>query len=868
MKKITLLLVFITNALIINAKGGEQTPASKRIYTTQHAVGQAPEIDGKLDDPFWQQGEWSGNFTQQTPIENGAPSENTEIKILYDDKNIYVAFKVHEKDASLIDARLGQRDQFYGDVVGICFDSYFDHRTGFEFDITAAGAKIDLILLNDNIDMSWNAVWEGKTHIGDSMWTAEMRIPLSQLRFSEQEQQTWGLHSWRWINRNNEEDQWNLIPRNNAGTLHHIGELHGIQGLKSKRRLELLPFTVAQSNHFKAATDNPYTDGSDQKINFGLDGKMGLSSNFTLDFTINPDFGQVEADPAQLNLTVFETYFDEKRPFFLEGRNIFDFNGFNMFYSRRIGHAPSLSPDIDEDKNEYADQPQNTTILGAVKVTGKTENGWSLGIMESLTQKEITDVWRDGKAEEFVAEPLTNYLVGRVQKDINNSNSMIGAIITSSNRKLNDINELTKNALTGGVDFFHHWHNKDYFVKGSVIGSNVEGPTNAMIDLQERSSRYYQRTDATHLEVDSSLTTLSGVGSTFAIGKTPKGHWSYQTGYNYRSPGLEINDLGYLTTADEMNWNSNLRYRETKPQYFYREFGMNLVQNNAWTTNGEHSWSDLALYSWMKFENKMYAEMKASFLSRGYDTRLLRGGPAVNLENLLCNYVYLGTDDAKTVSESVYYHFHIYPDATSSQNDVSTSISWKIGQLINLRASLDYSNSRDILFYVNTFDTPDESKLYFMGQQNRETMGVTLRANLSITPEMSIQYYANPYLSTGTFTNYKTIDEPHANSYDQLYTLIPNESVIYNEPDNTYSFVNDGTTYEFDNPNFDYKEFRSNLVFRWEFMPGSTFYAVWTHNRSGYENRNDVDLSDGWNDMMKIDAQNVFLLKLSYWFAI
>lgn len=840
------------------------TLSQKRIYRTIRLHGQPPVIDGKLNDLAWDEGEWSGGYAQQLPNEGAAPSQPTYLKIVFDDKNVYVAIKAIDNDKK-IDARRGNRDQFYGDIVGVCFDSYLDYRTGFEFDLSAGGAKIDLILLNNDIDMSWNPVWEGKTFVADSIWTAEMKIPLSQLRFSQKDEQVWGLHAWRWINRNFEESQWNLIPRNNAGTLYHIGELHGLNNIKPKKHIELLPYTAFQSKHMAADANNPFSDGNDQAYSIGIDGKVGISSNFTIDFTINPDFGQVEADPAELNLTVFETYFDEKRPFFLEGRNIFDFTGYDLFYSRRIGHQPSLSPDYDSD-NGFADQPQNTTILGALKLTGKTENGLSIGFLNGLTQKENASVWENGQASSQTIEPLSNYMVARVQQDINKGNSMFGGMVTATNRQLNDISELTRNAYSGGVDFFHHWNDKNYFAKGSIVGSYTQGPKEAVTDLQERSSRYYQRPDANHLTYDTTATQLSGLASKFTIGKTQRKKWSYQTGYDYRTPGLELNDLGYLTTTDQLNWNSSVKYKITQPRAFFLEYAIELDVNNQWSTGGEHLESSQFLSFYMRLKNKWFVNAHSGRIERGVDTRLLRGGPSVNLQNYWCNNIYFESDGAKTVSLGGNYHFHVFDDRVSYNHNFNPWASVKIGKSLNVSAGLNLSDSRDMLFYVDGYDF-DGSASYLLGEQTRQTMGMTLRADWAITPEITLQYYLNPYLSNGTMRNYKVINNPSAADYSELCDAIDPTNIDQN-PDDSYSFVHKGNTYTFDEPGFTYQDLRSNFVFRWEYRAGSSVYFVWTHNRSGYESVPQSHIADGWEQLHSASPTNVWMIKLNYWFGL
>ncbi len=451
----------------------------KRIYTTTRLTTKKPVIDGKLNDECWRTGEWAGNYIQWIPNDGAKPSEPTQIKILYDDRNIYVAIRAFDNEPDKIVRKAGRRDEFNGDIVGVTFDSYNDHRTGFEFDVTAAGQKIDLLLTNpSNGDVNWNAVWYAKVGMEDSAWTAEFEIPLSQLRYSSANVQVWGLHCWRWIDRFQEESDWDPQSSTGPGILYECGELHGINGLPKYRRIEIMPYSLGKLNTFKSESGNPFKDkGRAWLGNIGLDATIGLSSNFTANLTINPDFGQVESDPSVMNLTAFETFYDEKRPFFLEGKNIFsfDFDNVSVFYSRRIGHSPSYSPSLKD--GEYIDFPDNTTIISAEKISGKTADGLSVGILQSLTANQQATIYSGGKKSDLGVEPLTNYFIARVQQDYSQGNTVLGGIFTSTNRFIKDtqLEFLNRNAYTGGMDFMHYWNDKEYFVDSKLIGSYING---------------------------------------------------------------------------------------------------------------------------------------------------------------------------------------------------------------------------------------------------------------------------------------------------------------------------------------------------------------------------------------------------------
>jgi hypothetical protein len=529
----------------------KKTSIKQPVYFTQRLTTQPPVIDGKLDDDCWKKGTWAGDYHQFVPNEGARPTYPTELNIQYNDKYLYVAIRAFDGEPGKITRMAGGRDEFTGDMVGITFDSYRNYKTGFEFTVTAWGQKVDLVLFNPiNWDYNWNAVWKVKTGLEDSAWVAEYEIPLSQLRYSNQKDQVWGMHSWRWITRLSEESDWEQQTQSGPGMLYNFGELKGIEGLKKSRRIEIMPFTLGNLQTVKPEEGNPFNkNGRIWGGNAGLDMKIGVSSNFTIDLTVNPDFGQIESDPSVMNLTAFETFYEEKRPFFMEGLTIFDykFDDQSLFYSRRIGHAPSINP-VPNDTT-FIKSPDKTTILSALKFSGTTSDGLSVGVIQSLTANEKAQLSNpEGKIEDMQVEPLTSYTVARIQKGYNAGNTFLGGMITSVNRFINDtdLEFLSRNALTGGLDFMHYWHDKEYYIDARLIGSNVNGSREAITALQSSSARYFQRPDAGYLRFDTTRTMLSGYGGKFKIGRLSKGYWKYSTGITWLSPGLELNYLGYI----------------------------------------------------------------------------------------------------------------------------------------------------------------------------------------------------------------------------------------------------------------------------------------------------------------------------------
>jgi hypothetical protein len=841
-----------------------------RVYNTTRLNIDRPVIDGKLDDACWKTGEWAGNFTQWIPNEGAKPSQPTQLKILYDDKNIYVAIKAFDNEPEKIIRKAGRRDEFNGDGVGINFDSYHDHRTGFEFNVTAAGQKIDLLLTNpQNADFNWNAVWYVKTGLEDSAWTVEYEIPLSQLRYSSDDEQVWGMHCWRWIDRLQEESDWEPQSSTGPGMLYQFGELHGIKGLPQSRRIEIMPYAVGRLKTFKKSEPgNSFADkGRSWLGNAGIDAKIGLSSNFTADLTINPDFGQVESDPSVMNLTAFETFYEERRPFFLEGKNIFnfDFDDASIFYSRRIGHSPNYTPALGA--NEYMDFPDNTTILNAAKVSGKTSDGLAIGLLQSLTANEKAKINSLGKNRNVSVEPLTNYLIARVQKDYEEGNTVLGGIFTSSNRFIKDshLEFMNHNAYTGGIDLLHYWNDKEYFVDVKLIGSTINGSTESIRILQNSSARYYQRPDASYLSFDSTRTQLSGYGGRIRIGKGSIGLWRYSTGIHWRSPALDLNDIGFMQTTDIIEQENAISYFVNQPVSIFRTYSIGLEQFNNWDFEMNHLSSGGELSIYLEFLNKWAISTHVNFTSQALDTRILRGGYAMLIPAIWSNSFYVRTDP----SEKIF--FDISTNASLSKNQSSRYFSIQPGvsvmpiNTLKVTMSVNYSSGVNNLQYIDTKSVNNENR-YLLGRINQHTLGATFRIDYNVTPELSIQYYGSPFASVGKYAEFKSVTNPRSVEYGNRYSML---NPVLNGNNYEVSENNNAQVdYTFGNPDFNFSQLRSNLVFRWEYRPGSQIYFVWSQDRTSYIMPGNNSVYNAVGDLRNVYPNNIFLIKFNYWFSV
>ncbi len=832
--------------------------SQKRIYNATR-LSTRPKIDGKLNDSCWENGEWSGGFRQQQPNQAHEPSQKTEINIQYDFNNLYVALRCYDDEPEKINPILGRRDNLSGDVAGIALDSYNDKLCAFEFNVTAAGQKVDLVHLGAYLwDFNWDAVWEGKAHVGDSMWTAEMRIPFSQLRFADKENHIWGMHIWRWIDRLDEEDQWKLIPIDAPAMVYIFGELHGIKNINTKRKMELLPYTKAK---YVPDADNNFNLG------FGIDGKLGVSSDFTLDYTINPDFGQVEADPSELNLTEYETFYDEKRPFFLEGNSILDYSTGDdlLFYSRRIGHSPSLTPALED--GETIEMPENTSILNALKLTGKSKNGLSLGIINSMTLREEAVITSGNTERKEIVEPFTNYFIARVKKDLNRGNTVIGGMLTSTLRSKNDLESefLPNSSTVAGFDFQHNWKNRKYYINLKSFYSEVSGNESVISGLQRSSRHYFHRADADHLEYDPTTTSLKGWGGELSGGKR-SGKFRAIGTVNWRSPGVDLNDLGYLRQADIVTQNINLRYQVNKPIGIFRSYYFFLNQERDWSYGMENTYNEIRLHGSAKFNNlwRIHADFETNF--NMFDTRELRGGPSLRKDNMNSGEVSIQSNSASTLYTAFRYGWDWSPDKISKSDNYSLYFRWRINNQITLTSTTVYDNSMDNSQYVGQASYNSE-KRYMVGLLDRQTLYTTLRLEYFVTPELSLQYYGSPYASTGKYPNVRKVVAAHAstpeNRFVNLAIVDKNESKWM--LDETGDNISDYTIY---NPDFDFNEFRSNFVARWEFRPGSTLYFVWTNTRSDYKYVYNDDILDSFQGIFKVKSQNAFMIKFNYWFSL
>lgn len=844
----------------------------KKIYTTQK-TNKELVIDGKIDDEAWENVPWGGDFFQKNPEEGVPPSFQTKFKVLYDAKYLYVAIRAFDDSPEEIEARLTRRDGFSGDRVNVIIDSYHDKRTAFVFTVTAAGVKGEEFVTQNgqNWDASWNPIWYTDAVIDGKGWTGEMKIPFSQLRFGKAKEQIWGFNINRTIFRKNERSLWQRIPNEISGFISEAGELHGLIDLKPQQQLEIQPFTVMSYETFPKEEGNPFRDGSDFEINGGLDAKIGVTNDLTLDVTINPDFGQVEADPGNIVLDGFnDVFFQEQRPFFVENKNIFDFRvggQDNVFYSRRIGRSPQTSASLNG--GEFADVPVNSSIIAAAKFSGKTRDGWSIGVLETVTDNEYTEVDNNGNRRKVLVEPLTNFFVTRVQKDFNDRKSYLGGIFTATNRNLQSINTLHKSAYTGGLDFRHEWKNRDYFIQGNFSLSHVSGSREAIQRTQQSIRHLFQRVDASHLEVDPNRTSLTGTGGRFFGGKRGGGNWRFFLGMNWKSPEFELNDIGFLRQTDQIWQFSNVEYLWQTPTSIYRRASARATLRSMYDFAGNFNRLEYELRGNINWDNNWGTEGRIGHRPRSIINSFLRGGPRWrNSEEVYYNFS-VGSDFSKKFNFSVGYRNNYGTDDSFNVNNYNLNFNYQPLDALSLSLSTNFRENTNKTQYVSERSlNGGGGTRYVLGEIDNNNLSFTLRTNYSINPNLSIQYYAQPFIARGRYSNFNYVTNSLGEVLGERVVFLNNNQI---NTTNTVFQVDenlDGATdYEFSNPDFSFAQFRSNLVMRWEYIPGSEFFFVWSQGTTGNQDPNS-SLLGGLNDqILEQELENIFLIKFTYRFV-
>jgi len=874
-----------------------QTPEKKRYEAGQ--ISTAPVIDGIINDAVWEQGEWIDDFTQYEPYNGKKPSQRTEFKILFDKDNLFIAIKSFDTSPDSIVRRMTRRDNVDGDMVGVVFDSFHDLRTGFFFAVSVGGVKLDEVMSNngENEDASWDPNWWVKTSLNNEGWDAEMKIPFSQLRFEKSSGEVWGLEVFRMLYRKQELCFWQHIPKDAPGLVHMFGEMSGVENVRPRKIFDVTPYGVTKAETFKAEAGDPFLEkGHKYKMNGGVDTKIGITNNMTMDLSINPDFGQVEADPSVVNLSAYETFFEEKRPFFIEGSNIISFGmgigdggigNDNMFYSRRIGRRPQGSPynyyGFNDTIAGYSDIPINTSIIGSAKLTGKTKNGLSVGFLDAVTAEEKAEIDTGGYRSFQTVEPLTNYLAARIQKDYKEGNTIIGGMVTMVNREMNDIpvigsetmnliNRIPGSAFAGGLDFTQYFKKKTYMFNINAAFSRIAGTELAMVRAQRSSARYFQR-PGSYISLDSSRTSLSGNGGRIQFQKSGSGHFRYLAAMLWKTPGLELNDMGYQREADQIFGVVWVGYRLWEPKSFYRSVNINYNQYSAWDFAGNRLFDGANINGNINFKNywNMYGGSEINLNVRG--NTLLRGGPIMKLPGSLNYWLGINSDDRKKLVFGISMQNNNQFHGASHSENLSPYITYKPVNTLNITLSPSYYNSFDGLQYVTQTGFTSQDR-YVFASIDHKTISMSFRVNFNISPDLTLQYWGQPFIASGKYNDFKYITNPMASEYNDRFSVLNPSDQITLVEDSYYTVDEDrdgNTDYYLGKPDFNVREFLSNFVVRWEFSPGSTAYLVWSQTRNYYTGTGSMDFMNDVKDLFDRDTNiphNVFLVKFSYRFGL
>lgn len=841
------------------------------------AIPIPPHIDGVLDDDTWRIAPVFGGFVQRDPNEGEPATEPTEFRVVYTNDALYVAVRSYDSEPEQIAAILTRRDeQSPSDEVTVMIDSYLDRRTGFAFSVNAAGVKRDAYLFDDvDQDERWDAVWDVATTIDAEGWTAEFRIPFSQLRFSAADVNRFGFNIARRINRLNETQYWRPLPKDASGTVSLFGDLIGIEGIVPPRRIEVAPYTVASTHRQPAVAGDPFQTGATSSATMGADIKYGINSALTLTATVNPDFGQVEADPAVVNLSAFETFFPERRPFFTEGLDIFRFriadgdgdgSQEGLFYTRRIGRRPQGSADP---RGGYAETVDHTTILAAGKLSGKTQNGWTMGLTGALTDEERAQVVdATGQSLQDIVEPRSGYLVGRLSRELREGQTVVGVFGTTVQRSLPaNLDFLHSRAYTGGIDWSHRFNDNTYAFNGRVVGSHVEGSPEAIARTQTSSARYYQRPDADYLDVDSTRTSLSGLAAGMNFGKTA-GNVRWVVGVDTRTPGLETNDIGFQRRADYVSSFAWVNRRWLQPGAVFRRFNLNFNAWSSWDYGGERKNTGGNVNANFTLLNYWNGFMGINRQLTGLNTTELRGGPAVKQPSGTNGWLGFQSDFRKAFRGGAFGFLYLQDENDSWGAGIEANVAWRPLSNVDLTAAPNVNWNRDEWQYLSTEVIAGRDEFLF-GELKQTTVGMTLRSNVTFSPTLSLQVYAQPFISSGDYQGYKRVIQPRADRFlDQFEPLDGDRVQVDADGNLAVDVTGDGTVdANLDNPDFTFLSFRSNVVLRWEYKLGSTIFVVWQHGRTGSSQDGRFQLARNVGNLFESAAENVLLFKINYWIS-
>jgi hypothetical protein len=848
---------------------GTLSSDGQRVVDAVRIDSRPPEIDGRLDEAVWSLAQPASDFVQARPVTGAQSTQRTEARVLYDGVAIYVGLRMFEGRPELISSQLARRDAIptnRSDWIHVGIDSYFDRRSAFGFTINPSGVQRDMFFYGDNrFDLGWDGVWASATSVDSLGWTAEIRIPLSQLRFNRTEgEQVWGVNFRRFIARVNEESFWAPTPPGSGRVVSMYGELHGIRGLEPPRQIEVLPYTVGRVTRAPLQEGNPFYRSNDPFGSAGVDLKFGITPNVTLTATVNPDFGQVEADPSEFNLTVFETWVSERRPFFMEGIDLFQFN--NLVYSRRIGRTPQGSASV---PHGHAKLPAATSIMGAGKLSGRSAGGWSIGVLSALTEREnAATIDSTGTSGRIPVEPLTAYSVVAVRKEFRQGRTVLHSVGTATNRGIEEAENLTflrSSAYTGGVSFRHAFASDTYALDASLLGSHIAGSPRAITLAQRSPLRYLHRPDASHLTYDPASTEMAGASGNLSLRKT-SGRLHAGVSSGFTSPGYDVTDLGFQWQADRVTsdvWVNFNRYERGRRFQNWTIGGSTWAE---WTTGRERVSTNAGVNGRFLLNSQWGAWMNLQRRMETLSVSELRGGPALTLPARTALYADFFTDARRPVQGSVWMNLTRIDGSGDRVTAVEPRITVQLNQAqVTVGPSIRWGTNA--LQYVGAREALGETR-YILGTIDQRTVSLTTRLNYIFTPKVSLQFYAQPYVSTGEYSEFKLITDPRGVRYSDRFRPLGGPGLHYDELRRTYRADLNGNgspDLSFPNRDFTFAEIRSNAVLRWEYRPGSTLFLVWSQARTDHASEGGLDLKEDSQRLFSAAGTNVLLVKLTYW---
>ena len=844
---------------------------------TRLTPGETVEVDGRLDESIWERASWITDFIQVEPIEGARPTVRTEVAFAYDDETLYVAGRNYDPEPELIRANLARRDDNGdSDRLKISIDSYLNRQTSYTFTVTAAGGRVEYFSASDSQrdrDDSYDPIWKADAEVTDEGWFAEMAIPFSQLRFNQAEEITFGVNINRFIPGRFEDLFWAPVPEDESGWASWFGDLEGLRGIETRRPIELVPYAasdVGVTSEELLNPDNPFDDQTEFAGRVGADLKMGIGSGLTLDATFNPDFGQVEADPAEVNLSAFPTFFDERRPFFIENANLLRAN--NLFFSRRIGERPHGST-----PGEFADVPESTTILGAAKLTGRTAGGLSIGALGAVTAEESaeyfdpeTNVFGDARVE-----PATGWLVLRGLQEFGTANNEIGLAFTGVRRDLADddplATQLNQEAYAGGADLQLQFDGGLTQLSAFLQASHISGTPEAIARVQRFSSHFFQRPDADHVEFDPTRTSMTGTRGSLRFTRRDGDHWQLESYARFTSPGFDINDAGALGRADRIQGGVDLGYTENRVGTF-RSWSVASEVESLWNFDGDRLYSEFELRGGLQLLNFWRISTEIDFRPASVSDTQTRGGPLMGTPREIAGSVRVSSPFQNRLRSGGFLYYE-NDDFGGFVTRIRLDLSYQPGGAWRFSLEPSYTRSANTRQFVTSLDgggADTFGRRYVFGRIDRHTLSAEVRVDYAFTPELSLEGYFEPFAATGEYSEFGELAEAGGSDL-RLYGTDGTTISESSGPAPHVITVQDGPDeFTFARPDFRSLSFRSNLVMRWEWLPGSTLFLVWQLDRGGFDFETGPDAA-GLGDLFESPdepGRNFFAVKATYWLPI